>query len=524
MTKSLVIAYVALFFISFAHTVFSDNKLSDVVHTTYGNIKGSITPTGLVFLGIPFAAPPVGPLRWKEPIPPTPWTGTLSTQAYGPSCTQPNDPSSQEDCLYLNVYVPTNATPDKKLPVMHFFYGGCWETGSSSNALYNASNVLSLTQNLIIVTSNYRLGPFGFLASKQLAAESPTKTTGNYGLLDQRLALQWVSANIENFGGDPKKVTIYGESAGSASISDHLVMVKSWGLFRGAIMESGPIVSWSARDLSGALKQFDIFAASLQCGMSDPAQQIACLRSIPTDEVEKYSRSYCDPLVTCCWSPTIDGSEITESPQVLASQGKFYKVPILLGTNLNEGSIFTKVPFTLTPAQYAQDILQSYGNDLGSKILQQYPASDFTSPWYALSFIFRDQFMTCPARRTARWFSPYVDVYLYFFTHPIESIIKIDPYIGVFHGSELGFVFNVPDGIYSGLPFFFTEQETHLQSEFVSYWTNFGISLNPNSEITTFWPKYNQTSDVNLNLNVIPTVESGLLDSKCNFWDSVNGV
>ena len=216
---------------------------SGIVKTDAGSVSG-INQNGLqVFLGIPFAAPPTGDLRWRPPAPVQPWNGVKETKEYSPSCPEPLSPGSpvnmSEDCLYLNVWTPAQSA-DEKLPVMVFFYGGAFGQVApfGTMAVYNGTTLAE--KGVIVVTTNYRLGALGFLAHPQLDNESPHNSSGNYGLLDQQAALQWVQRNIGAFGGDPSRVTIFGQSAGGESVLIHLVSPQSKGLYQQAIVESGP--------------------------------------------------------------------------------------------------------------------------------------------------------------------------------------------------------------------------------------------------------------------------------------------
>eukprot|EP01116_Phalansterium_solitarium_P022466 TRINITY_DN7433_c0_g1_i1.p1 TRINITY_DN7433_c0_g1~~TRINITY_DN7433_c0_g1_i1.p1 ORF type:complete len:529 (-),score=81.42 TRINITY_DN7433_c0_g1_i1:161-1717(-) len=480
-----------------------------------GSIQGKSFERFRSFLGIPFAQPPLGALRFAEPVAAPNWTGVKNALAFGPDCPQWSE--SDEDCLYLNVWAP-RASKGANLPVLFWFYGGCWEQGTTSDSLYNGEHLVSHEQDVIVVSSNYRLGPFGFLGSASLAAESPTGTTGNYGLLDQRLALQWVQENIAAFGGDKTRVTIFGQSAGSGSVANHLIMPKSFGLYHAAIMESGPFADWIAKPMEVSQQQFDATVAKLGCnvtGYSD-AQVLACLRNLTSAQIQ---HSKIDCATTCCYYPTIDGVEISEKPATLAAAGRFNRVPMMLGTTTNEGSSFITPPHNMTDDEYKTYLLQTYGSHYLDQLLQLYPASDYKSPWWAACAIWTHSSMTCPARRSARWIAGNGGtVYQYYWTHVIEETAIFAPYMGAFHGVEIPFVFHLSDGDYHSIPVLLTPEEVLLQDRISNIWTHFGATGNPNPSGSE-WPPFNNNDQQNMELNNKFTVQSYLFKTLCDFWD-----
>jgi carboxylesterase type B len=293
---------------------------------------------------VPFAAPPIGPLRWKPPVAPSSWKTTLSTKDYRKDCLQWHAVDflagkTSEDCLFLNVWSPLNVTTP--LPVMLFFYGGSWSWGGTQFVLYDAVRVLKKRQDVIIVTSNYRLGALGFMASTALQSERESKAVGNYGLLDQRFAMQWIQNNIAAFGGAKLTTTIWGESAGAGSVSNHLVMKRSWPYFQQAIIESGPAASWVARPLSVFQAVYTKYVSTFGCGQGTASQQLACLRSV--DAVSIMNNVTATPIEQAStnvtsfwfvpWGPVIDGVELLDHPQRLVRKGQLKQCPTLLGTN-----------------------------------------------------------------------------------------------------------------------------------------------------------------------------------------------
>src|SRR5690349_6433505 len=296
-----------------------------------GPVAGVVTPAMLEFLGIPYAEAPVGDLRWAPPEPHAPWTTPLDASTFGSPCPQTPSafgiPSSTEDCLFLNVYVPHRKTvPERDLkrkrPVMVWIHGGAFQVGSAGN--YDPTKLVT-AGDVIVVSINYRLGALGFLAHPALSAESPAGISGNYGILDQQLALRWVQDNIAGFGGDPKRVTIFGESAGGISVHTQLASPLAAGLFRRAIVQSGAVFAQPTLQAAEALGQHSADAL----GCSD--QTAACLRALSVDDVLANQPS---GLQTT--SPVIDGVVLPLPLRDAFQNGAFNRVPVMQGSNHDE--------------------------------------------------------------------------------------------------------------------------------------------------------------------------------------------
>ena len=371
-----------------------------VIRTKAGLVQGFVDPDQVhaTFRGLPFAQPPVGDLRWRPPQPVKPWSGVLNTSVYGPTCKQLGPMwdtiggvmNSSEDCLFLNVYVPANhlhtavasgvraggrgrrptLPPPPKLPVMVYFPAGQFMWGSGDDAEnFNAPQTAAGAE-VIVVTMNYRLGAAGYLALDELKARDPAGSVGNYGTLDQRAVLQWIRENIAAFGGDPSNTVLWGESAGAAAVTAHLVMSKSWPFFDKAIIESGAFNGWSYKTYADATANGKALASHLGCtynsstpslwgGGGEHANQnetkinVSCLLSVDIqtlvlmdDDAEragspKYAMPFADRIDKSLWAPVIDGVELVGIPAELLKQGRLAAVPILFGTNRDEGSTFT---------------------------------------------------------------------------------------------------------------------------------------------------------------------------------------
>jgi para-nitrobenzyl esterase len=300
-----------------------------VVATADGAVRGQAAAAGEEFLGIPYAAPPVGALRWQPPRPPAPWHGIRAATSYAPHCAQPSSTfglaSTTEDCLYLNVFTPATSKA-RNLPVMVWVHGGSLRTGESND--YNPAALVQ--HGVVVVTINYRLGALGFLADAALASR-PGGPSGNYGLMDQQAALRWVQRNIRGFGGDPGNVTLFGESAGGLSTLAQLVSPGARGLFQRAIVESGTY-ELTQQPLAAAEAAGQAFAAKAGCA----SNTAACLRGLPVSTILTDE----DPVG---YTPDVDGAVLTKSVKTALARGQFNRVPVVIGTNHDEYRLFVAV-------------------------------------------------------------------------------------------------------------------------------------------------------------------------------------
>ena len=346
-----------------------------VVATADGAVRGMAAGRTDEFLGIPYAAPPVGRLRWRPPQPPARWPGVRDATQFAPHCPQPASPfglaSTSEDCLYLNVFTPAAArhAGGRGRPVMVWIHGGALITGESND--YNPAGLVR--RGVIVVTINYRLGALGFLAHPALAAR-PGGPSGNYGLMDQQAALRWVQRNIRNFGGDPRNVTIFGESAGGLSVLSQLASPGARGLFSRAIVESGSY-NLTQAPLATAEAAGEAFAAKAGC----PSQTAACLRSLPVSTIldnEDFSG----------YTPDIDGRVLTQSLKTAFASGQFNRVPVINGTNHDEWRLFVGESelegSPVTAANYQSMISATLGvpATVAAAVAAQYPLSAYPSP------------------------------------------------------------------------------------------------------------------------------------------------
>jgi para-nitrobenzyl esterase len=494
----------------------SDTSVScSVVQTAGGPVQGQPAGAGCSYMGIPFAAPPVGALRWKPPQPAMPWTSPRPSQAAS-GCPQTmsafGQPSMDEDCLYLNVWMPPS--PPAKAPVMVFVHGGGFNYGSGTFPLYDGTK-LAAAANAIVVTINYRLGFLGFLANPALRAEDPNHpSAGNYGIEDQIAAFQWVKANAAAFGGDPANMTIFGESAGGTSMFVHLVSPKSQGLFAHMMIESG----WAAYGSGAATRTAaDQIGAKLATalGCNDPAMLLSCLRGQSPSAILTATPMLAEAYPAV---PNIDGYVLPDDPMKLLASGTFNKVPTLVGTNKNEGTLFVTPPFGNPPTdattfQAEADVLFP-GH--GAAIAAQYPASSFGGSYGTTAAeALTDGWFVCPARRVARACATAgVGAFRYEFSHAINFLIQG---LGAFHGSELLFVFG---NSITGATL--QANELPLSQEMMAYWGAMSANGDPNGGGQFAWPKYDTTAEANIVLDLMLSTETALKKTQCDFWDTLN--
>jgi len=499
------------------------------VQTQYGSLTGLSGATCNQFLGVPFATPPVGNLRWKAPQPPANWIARNATW-FAPTCMQSETywgilSGLSEDCLYLNIYVPSNSTPPPGgYPIMLFFYGGSYTYGGASFPLYDGITDVTLVHDVILATTNYRLNAFGFLAGDLLKNESLDGSVGGYGFQDQRSAILFMKNTATAFGGNPNRITIFGESAGGASVSNHLASPRSQGLFQGAIIESGSFSDWTAQPYDIAKLRLPELAKNLGC--ADAPDVLACMRAVNETTVLNKQNNLIEGQLE--WSPAIDGVEVIDDPRVLAANGKIAPVPILLGFNHDEGTLFNSAPTDLNATEYLPAMETWIGADLAVQVAQIYPPTYAESPWWSFCAILRDSQMLCPGKDTGTWFNNpnringTKPVYMYYYTQVLALIDIVDIFkpLRCFHASELVSVFDF------GL-LLWGSGEPEMAKAFVSYWTNFAVNGNPNGPTVPQWNPYlgNSTTldniaEISCNSNgVNVTMINGLQTVECGFWD-----
>jgi para-nitrobenzyl esterase len=493
-----------------------------IVHIDNGLARGAGAAGVYSFLGLPYAVPPTGNLRWRAPQPAAAWSGVRDATQFGPSCPQatvnnpflPPGPIS-EDCLYLNVYTPTLRHGGNR-PVLVWIHGG----GLVQDGARNYDGTKLAADGTVVVTINYRLGALGFLAHPALASR-PGGAAGNYGLMDQQAALRWVRRNIAQFGGDPHNVTIAGQSAGGLSVLAQLVSPGARGLFQRAIVQSGTF-ALTQQPLAAAKVAGKTFATNVGC----TDQTAACLRSVPvSDLVSNFGVEI--PGV-------VDGSVLTQSIGTALARGQFARVPVINGITHDEELLFvdglgltvsqgTDIPLAESPvssANYQANIARALGvtDARAAAIAAEYPLSAYPSPDVAFSLLVSDASFACPALRVDRWAGARVPVYAYQFNDdhapvniaPPEALPPLST-----HGTELPYLFDQPNAPF---PAALTADQQALAASMRTAWASFAATGNPSARALP-WPSIGTGIKV---LSFVPSQSQVTTDfataHHCSFW------
>jgi para-nitrobenzyl esterase len=474
-----------------------------LVTVSNGGIQGQNLGGACAFLGVPYASSPAGEHRWKPPQPAVPWSSVLNATAMPVACAQVSffgmtpSFSGDENCLTLNVWVP-NPLPSAPSPVIVWLHTGAF-TGASGFFNGTRGQTLAAETRVIVVAPNYRLGAFGFLAHPALAEEDPHGSSGNYGLLDQRAAIQWVRDNISAFGGDPGNVTIAGTSAGGQSVGLHLVSPDSTGLFHRAIVQSAyPTTRW--RSAGEAQAQGEAFATALGC--ADPAQVLACMRQATPSAVmtalTQAAQQVAEPAGRTFWEPSVDGVVIPEQPRLLFESGAFHKVPTIVGFNRDEGwGNFINRSFSagVTTSQLETWVTTEFGPHAAS-VLALYAEAAAASPIETMARIVGDAQFACEARRLARVIEQTgTPVFMYSYEYEIDTL-SLDH---VIHGVESNMLF----GNNYQPPAFTTHAlnaaDLELHGKMAGYWTRFAAAGDPNhgaDDSVVSWPPFTRPRGV----------------------------
>lgn len=495
--------------------------------TREGLVLGEVDSDGRQrFLGIPYVAPPLAGLRWRAPQPAAPRPWVLAATALGPSCPQravsegffPSDLGViDEDCLRLNIWTP--AADGAPKPVMVWIHGGGLTQGSASERradggpFYDGARLSD--DGVVMVSINYRLGPLGFAAFREFAGEAPDHpTAGNYGLLDQIAALTWVRDNIAEFGGDPTRVTIFGESAGGVSVCALLASPRARGLFHRAIIQSGNCrrslagLSTASGNQEAGYVQGERIVAALGCAAASDRR--ACLRAQPWPRLIEVLQ----PTVGFGRSGEnfgllIDQYSLTQTPGLAMETGSAAPVPLIVGVNADEYT--TLLPPESRPPTVAayEALVRSSFPMIAPLVLAQYPASAYPAPWYAWADLLDDLNFACPARLAAeRHVRNGHPAWRYVYTHVFANATAP---LGAFHGGELGFLFGPAAG--------FTASEVALSASIQRYWTRFAATGDPTGGSDPAWPARTTALDIGLELSA---ARVGRLDdyrrSQCEFW------
>ena len=495
----------------------------NIVATASGPVRGETLDGVRMFRGIPYAAPPVGTLRWKPPAAVERWREPRDALAFGTPCWQPRLEGSfydrgpidrAEDCLYLNVW--TRAKAGSALPVMVWIHGGALRIGHGHLPMYDGG---ALTQKgVVLVSINYRLGPMGFLAHEELSAESPDGVSGNYGILDQIAALEWVRDNIAAFGGDPGNVTVFGESAGSWSVCYLYASPLTKGLIHRAIGQSGGCFGPHPElaDDSTAGQSGHAEGASLVEALA--AADFAELRAMPAQTL--YAK-----IAEAGWTGGarvhVDGHLLPKQPRALVAAGEHNRVPVMLGSNADEGTtLFAGMP-DVDEATYRTGVEEAWG-DSAADILAAYAEDAAVSPGTAQRRLLSDHYFAWQMRTWARTHAAHGDpAWLYYFSHVPDLGGEYGTTMGAFHAAEIPYAFGNPTlGFGDGGEALATRASDLEVTRLLSgYWTNFAKSGDPNGEALPSWPAYAADTDLALEISATPAEIAGLRKAKLDVID-----
>jgi para-nitrobenzyl esterase len=421
-----------------------------------------------IFKGIPFAAPPVGNLRWRAPQPAAHWEGVRKADQFGPRCMQGGGPGGQpmsEDCLYLNVW-SSAASAQERRPVMVWSYGGAFTGGAGSTPGYDGEALAR--KGVIVVTYNYRVGPFGWFSHPELTRESGHNASGNYGLMDLTAALQWVQKNIKEFGGDPQRVTIFGESAGGALVAAMVGSPEGKGLFQRAISESA---SWMGTRMAPMMTLREAEDAGARVATTLGAKTLTDLRAVPAEQLQKDGRGT---------RPMVDGWYVREDLSTTFAQGRQKNVDVLAGSNKDEGTFAFFGLGKVNAEQFASQSRERFG-DLAGTYLKLYPAGSDAEAHTSELTAFRDE-LSWQMRTWAALQAMRARAYVYYFTHE-PPVAASQPNRGASHTTEIPYVFNIPGRLW-------TDADRTLADTMSSYWVNFAVTGDPNGKGLPPWPQY----------------------------------
>nr|WP_244406208.1 carboxylesterase family protein [Methylocella silvestris] len=523
------------------------------VDTVEGPVKGFVKDGVAEFLGVPYAAPPVGNLRWTPPKKHAPWTRVLQATSFGPQCAQvttlglfAGPANNNEDCLYLNVFSPNlNPTGKGKLPVIVWIHGGGNIDGASDG--YDGAKLAS-QGDAVVVTINYRLGVLGFMAHPALDAEG--HPFANYGILDQQAALQWVKRNIASFGGDKNNVTLGGQSAGSLDTQVNMVSPAAAGLFHRAIWESGV---QEPAPLPFAEQSGTSFAVAAGCGSGSDAATAKCLRSLTVAQIMKVQGTE-----SASFYPT--GNGIVADGQIIPSNGikaqfasgQFNHVPVMSGSTHDEGNFglaiteyYKKPRVAFTADDFKSFVTATYTGNSGpagspppypagtvDKVLARYPLDAYPTPQLAMDAVATQgaAFFACPTRQILKSIANQVPVYAYEFNDQTAPFYfpKMPGFQPLaYHTADIQYLFPLWHGGADGIPHELNNKQQALSDKLVKAWTNFAWTGNPNGQGNSPWPRYvlqpNKSFYLSENIPTLSTISDAqyAAENKCDLWDTV---
>lgn len=483
-----------------------------LVATDKGVVRGTVSDGMRQFLGIPYAAPPTGALRWKAPEPAAAWNDTRDATRFGSNCPQAGgafgSASTNEDCLFLNVYTPRGDGP---FPVMVWIHGGAFTSGESNS--YDASKLVA--QGVAVVTINYRLGWLGFMAHPALSAEQGG-SSGNYGLMDQQAALRWVKNNISRFNGDPNNITIFGESAGGFSVQSHIASPLAANLFNKAIVQSG---AYSL--VQPTLTQAQAGGSSMASAAGCTDQSLACLRALPVSDILARQAG-------ASITPIVDNKVLTSTIRSAYASGNFNKVPVIEGSNADEYSLLSAARMDLVPSvgpitadnyQARVSPLVALAGKTFAQVEAEYPLASFATPAEAYDRIATDFLFACSSRTASQLRSANGSAaYAYEFNDPNAPMLYLPPNTrprwGAYHAAEIQYLFPSTRTTVN-----YTTGQQALSNQMVAYWTQFAKTGNPNGTGPN-WPQYTVANDTMMSLEpgTSRTTSDFATRHKCAFW------
>ncbi|MFB6616556.1 carboxylesterase/lipase family protein [Streptomyces sp. NPDC085524] len=485
-----------------------------VVAVAQGALRGQEEGGAEEFLGVPYAAPPVGAGRLRAPQPPPRWHGVREAVRQAPACLQFSpfglrDPQAvSEDCLYLDVYRPRGARPGARLPVVFWMHGGAYSQGTGTQ--FGGRTMADLTQS-VVVSINYRLGQLGYLGLPELAGENGSRS-GSFGLMDQLAALRWTRENIAAFGGNPGSVTVSGQSAGSGSVCALLAAPSAAGLFHRAVLQSGPCSLLHTPD--GTRAEAGARAFADKAGCTDRASVAACLRAAPGAALVAAAGA----LPTS--GPASGDGLLPADPAAAIGSGAWNKVPVLIGSTRSEARFFVALTQPrLTEQEYTAQVLAAHGA-AGPEVLARYPVSAYGSPYLALSAVMTDSSFACHTAWTARTFASQVPTYVYEFDDPDSPTLAGAQVPGLdesnAHSAELAYLHDFTMGERP-----LTPVQVALGARMKRYWGAFARFGSPVVPGQTAWPEAGPGATV-LVLDPVATRTTGSFeaDHQCAFWRS----
>ncbi|MCG5217915.1 carboxylesterase family protein [Streptosporangium soli] len=501
-----------------------------VAHTSSGIVSGAYVGRDLQrFNAIPYAAPPTATLRWQPPQPVQAWKGVKDGTRTAPRCPQNANPadsnpaSAAEDCLYLNVTAPRDIPTGRRLPVMVWLHGGGFTQGAGGD--YDTQRLADA--GVIVVTVNYRLGIFGFLGHPALPG------SGAFGLLDQQAALRWTQHNAAAFGGDPRNITLFGESAGAFSTCAQLTSPTAAGLFDKAIIQSGTCsmrqmgidpaggdTVWPSRQSGERIAA----AAAEQIGCTDAAQTMACLRRAPASALLAAQQK-----IPATWAPSYGSDTLPLDPRRAVAEGRVHPVPLMVGTTAHEARYFVAMYFDgpgrpLSRQTYQQFLRTAFGAD-ARRVAARYPVSTHGSPSLAWAAIATDHGWTCPTRAGNRLLARETPVYQYEFAddpapRPAGFPVPADFPLGAYHGGELPYLFDGP-GAATDQPL--STSQRRLADQMIGHWTRFAATGDPNDPSLPRWkPLTGKSANHVRFLSAARSNGDGSTEHHCGFWDTRN--